>query len=64
MKHFTTNPTTEKQWLLTASTDGNMIDYEEIIESDTEPDFWQCYNIAEQHNCEFFHIEELEPVAI
>ena len=60
MKHYTTEETTKKQWILTASIDGNMVDYEEIIESDTEPDFWECYTIAEKHGCEFFHVCELE----
>lgn len=48
-----------KKWELTASTDGNMIDYSEIIESETEPDFWTCYNIASAHGCEFFTVEEI-----
>ena len=46
-----------KKWILMASVDGNMVDYEEIIESENEPDFWQCYSIAEKHNCEFFHVD-------
>ena len=48
-----------KKWQLTASTDGNMIDYSEIIESETEPGFWTCYNIASAHGCEFFTVEEV-----
>jgi len=60
MKHYTTTPAENPQWLLIASTDGAYIDYEEIIESDTEPDFWQCYAIAEAHGCDFFHVDRLE----
>lgn len=60
IKHYTTEPANKKQWLLTASVDGNIIDYEEIIESDTEPDYWTAYTIAEEHGCEFFTVEELE----
>lgn len=58
MKHYTDNK--ETQWLLVASTDGNMVDYEEIIISEEEPDFWTCYEIAEKHGCGFFHVEQLE----
>lgn len=47
-----------KKWYLTASTDGNMIDFETIIESDTEPDFWTCYDLAASHECEFFSVTE------
>ena len=48
-----------KKWLLIASTDGNMIDYEETIESENEPDFWTQYEIAEKHGCDFFSVDEL-----
>jgi len=49
-----------KKWLLTASTDGIDVDFEAIIESESEPDFWTCYELAEAHGCTFFHIDELE----
>ncbi len=48
-----------KYWLLTASADANLVDYEEIMQSETEPDFWTCYELAEAHGCEFFHIDEI-----
>lgn len=48
-----------KKWILTASTDGNMIDFETIIESETEPGFWECYELATAHNCDFFDIKEV-----
>ena len=60
MKHYTSKQTNNNQWLLTASIDGDMVDFETIIEQEKEPDFWQCYDIAQKHNCEFFHIEQLE----
>ena len=47
-----------KKWIFTASIDGNLINYETIIESDTEPDFWTCYNLAAEHGCSFFDVME------
>ena len=47
-----------KNWILTASRDGINIDFETIIESDTEPGFWACYELAAAHNCDFFSITE------
>jgi len=51
-----------KKWILTASIDGNNIDFELIIESNTEPGFWECYEIAQENNCDFFSINEFEEV--
>ena len=48
-----------KKWILTASTDGNMVDFETIIESDTEPGFWECYELAALHGCEYFDVQEV-----
>lgn len=48
-----------KKWLLTCSVDGNEIDYEEIIESDEEPGFWECNDIAQDHGCELWSLGEL-----
>lgn len=48
-----------KNWILVASTDGDMVDYEEIIIQENEPDFWMCYEIAEKNGCSFFHVEEI-----
>ena len=47
-------------WHLICSIDADNIDYEEDIVSDTEPDYWTCYNIAISHNCEYFEIIETE----
>lgn len=49
-----------KKWILTASTDGIDIDYEEIITSEQEPDFWDCYTKAQEHGCDFFTVNEME----
>ena len=48
------------QWLLTCSVDAVDIDYEEIIESDDEPGFWDCDAIANEHGCEWWSIDVLE----
>jgi len=48
-----------KTYLLTCSVDGNMVDYEEIIKADSEPDFWTQYEIAEKHGCSFFNCIEI-----
>ena len=47
-----------KKWILTCSIDAIDIDYEEIITSDTEPDFWTCSEIAESHGCDFWTVDE------
>lgn len=48
-----------KKWIFTASQDATNIDFETIIESDTEPDFWTCYDLATSHECEFFSVSEV-----
>ena len=47
-----------KKWILTCSIDAIDIDYEEIITSDTEPDFWTCSEIAQAHGCDFWTVDE------
>jgi len=47
-----------KKWILTCSIDAVDIDYEEIITSDTEPDFWTCSEIAQAHGCDFWTVDE------
>lgn len=49
-----------KKWLLTASRDGINVDYETIIESDTEPDFWTCYELADAAGCTLWSVDEME----
>jgi len=48
-----------KKWILSCSKKAISIDYEEIINSEEEPDFWTCYEIAEKHDCEWFSIYEM-----
>ncbi len=48
-----------KKWRLIASVDAVNIDFETIIESDTEPGFWTCYELAAAHGCDFFDCQEV-----
>lgn len=48
------------KWLLTCSVDADKIDYEEEIESEKEPGFWECEEIAEAHGCEWWYCEKSE----
>lgn len=48
-----------KQWRLTASTDAVNIDFETIITAESEPGFWECYELASAHGCEFFNVTEV-----
>lgn len=50
-----------KKWILTASKDAIEIDFECIIESDEEPGFWECTEIAQEHGCDWWTIcEDIE----
>lgn len=49
-----------KKWILTASRDGNNVDFEKIIESETEPGFWECYELADAAGCLFWSVDEME----
>ena len=46
------------KWLIECSTDGDMVDYAEIIEAEEEPGFWECQEIAEEHGCELWCLNE------
>ena len=48
-----------RKWLLTCSVDGVDIDYETVLTSLKEPDFWTCNNIAESHGCSLWSLEEV-----
>lgn len=50
------------KWLLTCSIDAINVDYMEVLESDLEPDFWTCDDIANDHGCEFWTVSEFEEV--
>lgn len=47
------------RWLLTMSIDAINIDAEEVIESETEPGFWECVEIARKHGCEWWALERM-----
>ena len=49
-----------KHYNLICSKDEINVDFEMVIESETEPDYWTCYNIAEKHNCPYFYLDELD----
>lgn len=51
-----------KKWRLTCSIDAVDIDYETVIESESEPGFWECHNIAEEHGCEWWSLDEIKEV--
>lgn len=48
-----------KKWILTASRDGIDVDFEKIIESETEPGFWECYELADAAGCTLWSIDEI-----
>ena len=49
-----------KTYILTMSKDGIYIDAEETITAETEPTFWECYEIAQKNNCELWQVEVIE----
>ncbi len=49
-----------RKWRIVCSVDADDIDYEEVIYSDDEPDYWTCYNIAVSHGCQYFDVTEIE----
>lgn len=48
------------KWLLTCSVDAVDVDYEQIIDSDEEPGYWECDEIAQAHGCDWWSVCELE----
>lgn len=53
-----------KAYRFIASKDGVYADYDTIIYSKMEYMPWECYDLAERHECEFWNIEELEIVKV
>lgn len=49
-----------KKWLFTASRDGINVDFETVLESAHEPDFWTCYGLADTHGCSLWTVEEVQ----
>lgn len=50
------------KWLLECSIDAIMVDYSEVLESDGEPGYWVCQEIAEANGCAFWTVSEIEEV--
>ena len=48
-----------KKWYFTASRDAIDIHYDTIIESETEPEFWNLYELAALHGCDYFMLTEV-----
>ena len=48
-----------KKWILAASRDGINIDFETMLHSETEPEYWECEEIASAHGCPYFTIWEV-----
>lgn len=42
------------RYLVTMSRDGIDIDAEITLEADTEPGFWDLYDLAAAHDCDFW----------
>ncbi len=49
-----------KKWQLVCSIDADLVDYETTIESESEPDFLYCNEIAQKHGYTYFYVYELE----
>lgn len=49
-----------KKWLIECSTAAIDIDYSTVIESETEPTWCDCENIAREHGCEWWMCEEIK----
>lgn len=47
------------QWLLMCSTDAVYVNFEQVIQSESEPDWWYCQEIAEENGCEWWCLEKL-----
>lgn len=48
-----------KKYHFTASRDAVNIDYETIIEATQGTGFWDLYELAEKHGCDFFTLDEI-----
>lgn len=46
-----------KTWFLSCSIDGVNIDFDMIILSEKEPDFYECEKIAHDHDCKYWTID-------
>ena len=46
-----------KTYIFTASKTGENVDFSTTITAAEEPGFWECYELAQEHDCEFFYLE-------
>jgi len=47
-------------WKLVCSKDADNVDYECTVESETEPDYLWCCEIAQKHGCKNFYTYEIQ----
>jgi hypothetical protein len=47
------------KYILMCSVDGINVDYETELQTETEPDFWDCQTIAEANGCDFWSLLQL-----
>ena len=43
---------------LICSTDAVEIDYSQTISAETAADWWECTQIAEEHGCSYWYVNE------
>lgn len=48
------------KWLLMCSKDAVYVDFEQVLESEKEPGFWECENIAKENGCEWWSLERVK----
>lgn len=48
------------KYILTMSRDAISIFKEITIEAEQEPDFWQCYELAQENECNYFSLDLLQ----
>ena len=48
------------KYILTLSRDAINIFKEITIEAELEPDFWQCYELAQDNECDYFSLDLLQ----
>ncbi len=51
-----------RKWEIVMSKDGIDIDAVEIIKSESEPGYWTCDAIAQDHGCDWWYVAEIEGV--
>ena len=49
-----------KRYLITASTDGVYIDFETTITMASDPEWWQIYELCNDHGCPFYTVNQVD----